>query len=163
MIDLLNFNLTTISTLAFENELSLNVRKSQAIRFHSSQRWTLPLPIWLNNNTISNFDKVCNLRLMIRDIFLWSAQIGTIWCKVYTTLRGLRSVTQFLPVNVPCIPHFLCCEIIFWNSLDAVCRHKLSFAYTRYIHALKKLDPISRFTNSVLGYYLAMNTGHLYS
>lgn len=68
-VDLQNLDLSAISTWASENELSLNLRKSQAICFHSSQSGTaqVPSPIRLDNNTIPYFYKVRNLGLMISE------------------------------------------------------------------------------------------------
>lgn len=162
-VDGLNSDLQAISVWADQNKLSLNVLKSQAICFrHSLLNSILPLPpIYLDNTVIPYADSVRNLGFIMSENLSWSKQVGSICSKVYATLRRLRSVTQFLPLNMRrkmilalCIPHFIYCDVVFWTSLDSSCKHKLALCFnacTRYIHSLKKFDHISRFSKSILG------------
>lgn len=118
-VNLLNFDLSAKSTCAFENELSLNARKSHAICFHSSQRRTIPLPIRLNNNTILHFDKVCNLGIMISDNGLLKLAAGICNLSPFKISYSAFTITFSSWIGIgPVHSVILYCDTIFWNNLD---------------------------------------------
>lgn len=160
-LDSINEDLQRVWDWSIQNDLMLNISKTQSIIFYKYTINTENLiPIMLNNILIPYNKVVRNLGLYMDCTLSFNDNINHICSKVFYTLKSLWSVSSF---GTPLfktrlfysyiLPHFIYCDTVFYKLSEGNL-YKLQMclnACTRYVYNLKKFDHLSIHRNQLLG------------
>lgn len=154
-----NEDLESVFQWAFENGLTLNPQKSQAIVLNYAFIENLP-PIILNGTRVPYCEKVTNLGLIINQDLTWTNQVNQVIKRVYGALSRLWTTANLIPTEIRrrlimslVLPLFLHCDVIFSKAQDGL-KERLKLAFNscaRYVYNIQRSESISGPVSRVLG------------
>ena len=105
---ILNSELNAISDWLKLNKLSLNVKKSKYMIFHTTKRKKNDLELIIDNTKIERVHEFNFLGLMLNENLNWKNHINKISNKVSSTIGILNKLKHFLPLKT---------KVLLYNSL----------------------------------------------
>lgn len=157
----MNDDLVEVHKWAHENQLQLNVSKTQVVAIYKRPIKHLMPSILLNGVVVPYSSFVKSLGVFITEELKWDKQAAVINKRIYFILKKLHYLKHFLPqyvrlklVKCLIVPHFLYgCEIFSGCDVSTYSKLERSLnSATRFVYSLGRYDHISHLTESIIGY-----------